>query len=82
MSDVGAERLGARELVVAARGHENESAVHFGESERENRDAAGAENATVSPALMRPVLDQRVPCRERGAGQGGGFLEAEMSRES
>ena len=74
----GPQLLDPFELVVVARGGDDPGSGEPGELDGEDRDAAGPLGQHGVAGLDPPADDQRVPGRERRAGQGGGLLEAEM----
>ena len=74
----GAEAAGAFELLVGRAGEDDGGAVHAGDLQGEEGDTAGALDEDGLAGVEVALLDERVPGGERGAGEGGGFLEAEM----
>ena len=65
------ELLGAFELGVAAGGNDGFGARDAGELQGEDRYAASAEHKNGVTGLHSPLGHQALPCRHRGAGQGG-----------
>ena len=63
------------------RGADDARAEHLRELQREDRDSAGTLDLHDVARLEMTDLDQRVPGRDCGTGQGGAFLVAEMRRQ-
>ena len=78
---LGAHRLQPLGLGRRARGRDHARAEHPGELQGEDRDAARALHQHGVARLDAADLDQRMPGRDAGAGQGGAFLEAQACRQ-
>ena len=74
----GSEAAAAIELLVGGTGEDDGRTVHPCDLQSEERDAAGALDEDGLAGAEMALLDQRVPCGERGAGEGGGLFEAEV----
>ena len=77
---IGAERLGAGELLVAAGGDDDPRASRLGELQREQRHAAGAEREHGVAGLDLALHDDGVPGRDAGAWQRGRLFEGQVLR--
>jgi hypothetical protein len=69
----GAQRFGALELRLAARGYDDSRTARAGELQGEERDATRSLNEHCVTGFDRPFRDEGVPSRYRRAGQGRGL---------
>ena len=68
-------------FIVGRTGEDDGGPVGLGDAQGEKGDAAGAEDEDGFSGVELALFNEGVPGGERGAGQGGGLLEAERVGE-